>query len=280
MYRYKLYVIPGSHACRSAMLMLEHKGVPYQRADILTLLHPVVVRLRGFDAGGQTRTAGGRHTLGLRLGDRLGTVPALAADRHRISTNHGIARFLDEQHPEPLLLPADPERRAAVEEVERWANDTLQMSARRILGAAVLRDPATFSRSSADGRMGYLLYRSTLTRRLIAPRILREIFATSPAQDPELLSDLSAMLDRIDGWIADGVLGGAQLNAADFMVAPSLALILYRPDVKPMFEGRPALELVDRLLPEPASRSSASPRDKDLGANTLPRTGESVGGST
>ena len=44
----------------------------------------------------------------------------------------------------------------------------------------------------------------------------------------------------------------AQLNAADFMVAPSLALILYRPDVTPMFEGRPALELVDRLLPEPA----------------------------
>jgi len=28
-------------------------------------------------------------------------------------------------------------------------------------------------------------------------------------------------------------------------------LSLYRPDVLPMFEGRPALELVDRLLPEP-----------------------------
>ena len=36
------------------------------------------------------------------------------------------------------------------------------------------------------------------------------------------------------------------------MVAPCLALILYRPDVMPLFEGRPALELVDRLLPEPA----------------------------
>ncbi|HWW90443.1 MAG TPA: glutathione S-transferase family protein [Solirubrobacteraceae bacterium] len=280
MYRYKLYVIPGSHACRSAMLMLQHKGVAYQRVDILTLLHPLVVRLHGFNAGGQTRSAGGKRTLGLRLGDRLGTVPALTADGHRISTNHGIARFLDEQHPEPLLLPADPEQRAAVEEVERWANDTLQMSARRILGAAVLRDPATFSRSSADGRMGYLLYRSTLARRLIAPRILCEIFATSPAQDPELLSDLSAMLDRIDGWIANNVLGGVQLNVADFMVAPSLALILYRPDVKPMFEGRPALKLVDRLLPEPASRSSASSRNKDLHANTLTRTGESVGDST
>ena len=26
----------------------------------------------------------------------------------------------------------------------------------------------------------------------------------------------------------------------------------FRPDVKPIFEGRPALELVDRVLPEPA----------------------------
>ena len=94
---YTLYVIPGSHACRSAMLMLEHKQVPYRRVDIVTLLHPLVVRLHGFDAGGQTRTAGGRRTFGLRLGDRLGTVPALAADGHRISTNYGIARFLDER---------------------------------------------------------------------------------------------------------------------------------------------------------------------------------------
>jgi hypothetical protein len=42
------------------------------------------------------------------------------------------------------------------------------------------------------------------------------------------------------------------------MVAPSLALILYRPDVLPIFEGRPALELVDRLLPEPQARVSVA----------------------
>src|SRR6185437_9170093 len=100
---------------------------PYQRVDIVTLLHPVVVRLHGFDAGGQTRTAGGRRTLALRLGDRFGTVPALAANGDRISTNHEIARFLDAQHPEPSLFPADPHRRAAVEEAESWANEKLQM---------------------------------------------------------------------------------------------------------------------------------------------------------
>ena len=249
---YKLYVIPGSHACRSAMLMLAHKQVPYRRVDIVTLLHPLVTRLHGFDAGGETRTAGGRRTFGLRFGDRLGTVPALAADGHRVSTNHGIARFLDESHPEPPLFPTDREQRAAVEEAERWANETLQMAARRIPGAAIVRDPATFSRSCADGRLGYLLYKRALARRLIVPRILRGVFATSASAERDPAAELPAMLDRIDAWIADGILGGAQLNVADFMVAPSLALILYRSDIMPMFEGRAALELVERLLPEPA----------------------------
>jgi glutathione S-transferase len=239
--------------------MLEHKQVPYRRVDIVTLLHPVVARLHGFDAGGQKRTAGGRRTFGLRFGDRLGTVPALAAGRERISTNHGIARFLDERHPEPSLFPADPERRRAVEEAERWANETLQMTARRIPGAAAVREPVRYSRLAEDGRLGYLLYKHALTRRLIMPRLFAGTFAAGPSADDELLAEFSGQLDRIDAWIADGVLNGAELNVADFMIASSLALILYRPDVKPMLEGRPALDLVDRLLPEPASTVSGSP---------------------
>jgi glutathione S-transferase len=248
---YRLYVIPGSHACRAALLMLEHKRVPYHRVDVVTLLHPLVVRMHGFDAGGQIRTAGTRRPLALRLGDRLGTVPALACDGQRISTNHRIARFLDQRHPEPGLLPDDPEQRSAVEEAEHWANETLQMAARRIVFPAVIRDPAGFSRSTGDGRMGYLLYRRALTRRLVAPLIGRLIFAAGPAAEDDPITELPPMLDRIDGWITDGVLGGPQLNAADFMVAPSLALILYRLDARPLFQGRPALELVDRILPEP-----------------------------
>ena len=249
---YTLYVIPGSHACRSAILMLEHKQVPYRRVDIVTLLHPLAVRLRGFDAGGETRKAGSQRPLPIRMGDLLGTVPALAADRERVSTNHQIARFLDDRHPEPSLFPADPEQRRAVEEAEQWANETLQMAARRIALARAVRDPSESSRAGADGRMGYLLYRSALARRLVIPLIGRLVFAVNRTAEDELLADLPRMLDRIDAWIDDGVLGGAQLNAADFMVAPSLALILYRPDIAPLLEGRPALGLVDRLLPAPA----------------------------
>jgi glutathione S-transferase len=66
-----------------------------------------------------------------------------------------------------------------------------------------------------------------------------------------VLAELPALLDRVDAWIADGVLGGPQLNAADFMIAPSFALMLYRRELAPMFQGRPSLDLVDRLLPEP-----------------------------
>ncbi|MEA2428815.1 MAG: glutathione S-transferase [Thermoleophilaceae bacterium] len=249
---YTLYVIPGSHACRSAILMLEHKGVPYRRVDIVTLLHPLASRLLGFDAGGETRTAGARRTLPIRFGDLLGTVPGLASDGQRVATNRQIARFLDDRHPEPSLFPADPGERRAVEEAERWANGTLQMAARRIALGWPVRDPAGAARSTADGRMGFLLYRRELARRLIIPQIGRRGFAVDASAERELLAGLPAMLDRIDAWIAGGILGGAQLNAADFMVAPSLALMLYRPDLMPRFEGRPALELVDRLLPEPA----------------------------
>ena len=248
---YKLYVIPGSHACRSAILMLEHKRVPYKRVDVLTLTHPLQVRLRGFDAGGEKRAAGGKRTQALRQGDSLGTVPALNADGERISTNRGIARFLDERHPDPPLFPADPEKRRAVEEAESWANETLQMDARRIALSHAVRDPAEASRLTGDGRMGHLLYKPRLARRLLLPQIGRRIFAVDPS-GPDLLPELPPLLDRVDAWIRDGILGGEQPNAADFMVASSLALILYRPDALPLFEGRPSLALVDRLLPAPA----------------------------
>ena len=233
------------------MLMLEHKRVPYRRVEFVTLLHPLGARLHGFDAGGETRSAGDKRPFGLRLGDRLGTVPGLAAGRERISTNHRIARYLDERHRDPPLFPTDPGRRAAVEEAESWANETLQMAARRIPGAAIVRDPAGSARTTGEGRLGHLLYKRELARRLLIPRIIGGVFATGRSTERDPVRELPSLLDRIDAWIAEGVLGGPELNAADFMVAPSLALILYRPDVMPMFEGRPALELVDRLLPAP-----------------------------
>src|SRR3954447_21964645 len=194
---YKLYVIPGSHACRSAMLMLEHKNLPYRRVDVVTLTHPVVARLHGFDAGGETRKAGARRTFAIRFGDLLGTVPALDADGERVSTNRRIARFLDERHPEPPFLPADPDRRRAVEAAESWANEDLQMAARRITLGWAVRDPSGAARAAGDGRMGYLLYRHETLRRLIIPQIGRRIFNVSRHSDDELVASLPGLLDTV-----------------------------------------------------------------------------------
>ncbi len=57
--------------------------------------------------------------------------------------------------------------------------------------------PRGDERATADGRMGYLLYRRAFTRRLIIPLIGRSVFAVGRA-DSDLLAALPPMLDRID----------------------------------------------------------------------------------
>src|ERR1700730_14353911 len=118
-----LYVFPGSHACRSAMLMLEQKGITYRRVDLMPGTHPLAVRIRGFagHASPLRSVDGGTHR-SLAVLDRIGTVPALRFGGERIQTNRGIARLLDRVQPDPPLFPVDPVRRAAVEEAERWGD--------------------------------------------------------------------------------------------------------------------------------------------------------------
>jgi glutathione S-transferase len=250
--RATLYVIPGSHACRTAMLMLEHKGISYRNVELLTGWHPVGVRLRGF-AGhpAPIRQVDGRTHRWLALLDRLGTVPALRLGSERIQANREIARYLDRVQPEPALFPAEPNSRRAVEEAEEWGDQVLQMAARRLGLAAALRGLDALHSRGNDGRLGALLSPSE-PMRILASRISAgSAFRASPKEEPALLAALPAMLDRIDAWITTGVLGGRALNAADFMIAPSLALLSYRLDLRSGIEGRPAGALLDRVLPEP-----------------------------
>jgi hypothetical protein len=65
-----------------------------------------------------------------------------------------------------------------------------------------------------------------------------------------LLAALPPMPDRIDAWIGAGLLDGEALNAAGFMIAPSLALLAYCLDLRAGIEACPMGALIDRLLPE------------------------------
>jgi glutathione S-transferase len=247
-----LYVIQGSHACRCAMLMLAHKRIGYRRVTLPTGAHPLLVRALGFAGHAEPiRSVDGATHRSLALLDRMGTVPALRYERERVQTNRAIARFLDRIRPEQPLLPADAEQRERVEAAELWGDQVLQMSARRLALTGSLHGLDAFRHRAGDGRLGALLANSDLLRSINSQIAARAIFRADAHAERELLDELPAMLDRIDAWIADGVLDGPALNVADFLIAPSLALIAYRLDLRAQVEARPAGALLQRVLPEP-----------------------------
>jgi glutathione S-transferase len=247
-----LYVIHGSHACRSGSLMLEHKGIPFRRVVLPTGAHPMLIRALGFPGHRKPiRSVDGATPGPLALLDRLGTVPALRYGSERVQTNRSIADFLERVQPQPPLFPAEVEQRRAVEAAQQWGDGPFQMAARRIVlagtrhGLDALRDRAN------DGRLGPLLAKRERSRAINNEIAARMIFRANARRETELLAELPGMLDRIDGWIAAGVLDGSEPNAADFMIGPSLALIAYRLDLRAQIEARPAWAWLDRVLPEP-----------------------------
>ncbi|HEX8064998.1 MAG TPA: glutathione S-transferase N-terminal domain-containing protein [Thermoleophilaceae bacterium] len=222
-----VYVILGSHACRAGTLMLEHKGIPYRTVTLPVPSQPLVLPLLGF---------------------RGRTVPAMAIDGRRVQTNRAIARFLDELRPDPPLLPGDPARRREVEVAEEWADEELQMAARRLVLAGAARGREGLANGGDDGPLGRLLWQRPLVRRLAARALGRVVFNVNARTERQLLARVPGMLDRIDGWIDAGVLGGDPPTAADYSVGASLLLLTYRPDVAPQVEWRPARALADLAL--------------------------------
>jgi glutathione S-transferase len=222
-----LFVVPGSHPSLTAALMLDRKGIDYRRIDFAPAVHRVALRLVGF---------------------RGRTVPALRIDGRRIQGSRAIARALDDLQPDPPLLPRDPEARHAVEEAEEWGDEVLQPLARRLTWAALKRDRSTIGSFLEGARLGLP---TGLAVRTAAPLIVLSA-RLNEATDEAARADLAALpahLDRVDGWIADGPLGGPQPNAADFQIATSLRLLMTLDDLRPAIEGRPAGRLARDVVP-------------------------------
>ena len=233
------------------MLMLDHKKLEYRTIELPTGMHPLLLRALGFAGNREPiRQVDGRAPADLALLDRLGTVPALRTADRRIQTNHDIARFLEREYPEPALFPEDESKRYAVEEAERWGDEELQMAARRLALATACHGLDAMHHRAGDGRLGPLLARSGAVR-AVASRAAGRSFRAGTRNEAALVAAIPPMLDRVDAWIAEGVLASPELNVADYMVAPSLALLSYRPDLATQIAARPAGAMLDRLLPEP-----------------------------
>ena len=235
----KLYVIPASHPARTAAMMLDRKGIAYKRVDLLPMISRPTLRALRFSGV---------------------TVPALKLDGERVQGSRAIARFLDRVQPEPPLFPTDPDARSKVEEAEAWAEHDLQNAARRILWNGMRRDRSPLRSYSEGARLGVPV---GLATRTAAPIVALEV-RVNEATDENTRADVAAlpdMLDRIDGWIAEGVIGG-EPNAADLQIATSLALMMTLADLRPAIEARPAGQLALRIDPDyPGQMPPVLPRD-------------------
>jgi glutathione S-transferase len=224
----RLYVIPGSHPSRTAQMMLESKGIEYKRVDLLPVISKGVLRVAGFP--------------GI-------TVPALKLDGRKLQGSREIGRELDRLVPEPPLYPTEADARAAVEQAERWGDDVLQPVARRVLWNALRRDRSPLVSYSEGARLGVPI---ELAVRTAAP-IVALSARLNEATDERVRADLAAlpgMLQRVDDWITEGVLDGAELNAADLQIGASLRLLMTLADLRPTIESRPAGELAMRVAPD------------------------------
>jgi glutathione S-transferase len=223
----RLFVIPASHPSIAAQLMLEHKGIVYKRTDLLPVISKGALRGLGFPRN---------------------TVPAIKIDGRRVQGSREIAREIDRLQPEPPLFPADTTKLAAVEEAERWGDKVLQPPMRQILWWAIKRDKAPLRSYSEGAKLGVPI---SLAMKTAAP-IVALSARFNEADDEHVrrgLTELPAMLQKVDDWIAAGVLNGEQLNAADFQIAPSLGLAMTMDDLRPAIEARPAGELAKRVVP-------------------------------
>jgi glutathione S-transferase len=231
----RLYVIPASHPSIAAQLMLEHKGIAYKRTDLLPVVSKGVLRAVGFP--------------GI-------TVPALKIGGDKVQGSRQIARELERLGPDPPLLPADPGRRTAVEEAERFGDEELQHPIRQILWWAIKRNREPLRGYSEGAKLGMPIGLAVKTAAPIVALAAR----FNESSDENVRNDieiLPRLLDRVDAWIEDGTLNGDQLNAADFQIAPSIGLAMTLDDLRPMIENRPAGALARRVVPHYPGRMPA-----------------------
>ena len=219
-----LHVLPPSHPCLTAEAALRVKGLAYEKVVL--------------EAGKHGDAMEAIYGPGRR------TVPGMVVDGKAVHGSRAITACLEELEPEPALFPA--ERADAVRHAEAWGDRELQDLGRRLPWAALHFRPeamGTFGGAPALDPAG-----TDFAIRFV--RALWKYHGITAVRVAGDLADLPAKLDRIDGWIADGTLGGPQANAADLQIGATLRILLTVGDLHGMMLGRPLETLARRHFPE------------------------------
>ena len=223
-----LYVVPASHPCVAVMAGLELKGLDYERKDLM------------FGASNV-------HQM-LRFGAR--TVPGMTIGRQKVSGSRLILRAIDGLKPDPPLVPADPEHKAAVDEADEWGDLVLQEQVRWILLQATKKAPEALV-SFMEGYDVPTVPEWVLKRAGLGVDVEMRLLGYSAAQvQNEWTPALPGHIDYVDSLIEEGVIGGDQPNVADLQISATVRMLLNLEDLRPAIEDRPAGKLARRLIPD------------------------------
>ena len=143
-------------------------------------------------------------------------LPVLDYDGSRVEDSTDIARFIEQRHPEPPLIPSDPLLRARCHFIEEWADDVLywygayeqvRITPGNVVARAYYRDLPDGVRQKAE--------------ELAVEGAGRAQGVQGVGRYPpeKIQADVSRGLDQLSVLIdADGFLAGGELSLADIAV--------------------------------------------------------------
>jgi glutathione S-transferase len=224
--RIRLYTRPECPYSQIVAAMLDYKGLPYRRFDLIPGPHVRILKTVGFPQA---------------------IVPALKVAGERVQSSREAAHALDRAWPEHPLFPEDPDHRHLVEDITDWARETIAPVKDQIYGWGVYHDP----------RAAVLLWENSRTGvpRLVIRRVIpRKVIALGGSEPPDVqlnmqcLASVPSLLRRIDESIAGGVIGDHAMNAGDFHAAMVARLLMSVADLEPIVIERPAGQLAARIF--------------------------------
>ncbi len=189
-----------SHYCEKARWALDWHGVDHGEIGWPPLLHAILAKWRG-----------AKHT----------TVPILLDGKRVIQGSGAIIDWADQQAQDSARRLTFP----SALEIERRADDSIGINARRLFYAGILPEaphvikPAFFTNTSSLHRLiGNIMWP-------VVPRVIMMKYEIRPGAAQESRAKLAVELDWLDSLLADGrqYLAGDRFSRADITVASLLA---------------------------------------------------------
>ncbi|MFM7548557.1 MAG: glutathione S-transferase family protein [Cyanobacteriota bacterium] len=219
----QLHQFRHSAFCEKVRLVLAAKQLDYTVVEVV----PGLGQLELFRLSGQRQ------------------VPVLVDGTEVVADSTAIALHLEQRHPTPALLPADPLLRARVLLLEDWADTTLAAGCRLALVQAAASDPVLRGALLPDATPGPL-------RQLVAglPGAVGGAMADAVGggEREHLQANLELLLALVN---ASPYLVANRLTLADLAVAAQLSLLKFPASAGAPLAGRGTPGLADNPMLEP-----------------------------